>query len=99
MYASVRVYDGVDPSGVREITQAAQQGLIPLLRQQPGFIDYMLVHASEGVWATISLFDDREGAEASAVVSGQWLRETLAHLVKSPPRVIMGEVVAKSSDG
>ena len=99
MFAAVRVYEGVDPSGAQEIARRGQEGLIPLLRQAPGFIDYHLVQASDGTWVSISLFQDRAGAEASTQSAASWVRDNLADLVQVTPQVITGEVVATSVDG
>jgi quinol monooxygenase YgiN len=99
MFAAVRVYEGVDPSGAQEIARRGREGLIPLLRQASGFIAYHLVQAGDGTWVSISLFEDRAGAEASTQSAASWVRENLGHLVQAPPRVITGEVVATSADG
>jgi hypothetical protein len=48
---------------------------------------------------SISLFQDRAGAEASTQSAASWVRENLGRLVQAPPRVITGEVVASSAGG
>jgi quinol monooxygenase YgiN len=99
MFAAVRVYEGVDPSGIQEIVRRAREGLIPLLRQAPGFVDYHLIEAGNGTWVAISLFQDRAGAEASTQTAASWTRDNLADLVQATPRVITGEVMASSTGG
>jgi quinol monooxygenase YgiN len=99
MFAAVRVYEGVDPGAAQEIARRGQEGLVPLLRESPGFIRYSLVQATGGTWVSITLFQDQAGAEASTQTAAGWVRDNLAHLVQAAPRVITGEVVASSADG
>ena len=99
MFAAVRVYEGINQSVGEETVRRVREGLIPLLRPVPGFVDYHLVEAGDGTWVSISLFEDRAGADASTQTAGSWVRENLADLVQAAPRVITGEVRASSAGG
>jgi hypothetical protein len=47
MYVAVRRYEGVtDP---QKVGQVAQEGFVPLISEMPGFVDYYLVDAGDGV--------------------------------------------------
>jgi hypothetical protein len=42
--------------------------------------------------STISVFDDREGAEESSRVAAAWLAENLPDVTLAPPYITAGEV-------
>jgi hypothetical protein len=94
MYATVRRYEGVtDPA---EAGRRVSEGFVPLLRELPGFVAYYWVDGGEGVMASTSVFEDRDGAEASTERAADWVRENIAELLPNPPQVTTGEVVASA---
>jgi len=92
MYATVRRYEGVTDSA--EAGRRVSEGFVPLLQEQPGFVAYHFVDAGGGVMASMSVFEDRAGAESSTDRAADWVRENIAELLPNPPEVTMGEVVA-----
>ena len=74
---------------------AAEGGFVPLPRETPGFEAYYLVDAGNGVIVSISLFGDRDAAEESARGAAEWVSRNLADLIRRPPQVLTGEVVAQ----
>jgi hypothetical protein len=96
MYATIRRYEEVtDPA---EAGRRVGEGFVPLIREIPGFVAYYWIDAGEGVMASTSVFEDREGAKASTERAAEWVRENLASLLPNPPIVVAGEVVASASD-
>jgi hypothetical protein len=94
VYAAVRRYEGVtDPA---EGARRASEEFVPLLKDIPGFVAYYEIDAGKGVTASISVFEDRAGAEASTERAAEWVQENpdLASLAPNPPEVTAGEVVA-----
>ena len=51
------------------------------------------IKGEEGVVVSITLFDDRKGAEDSQRQAAGFVREHLAALLPKPPQVSAGEVV------
>jgi len=70
------------------------EGFVRLLKEQPGFVAYYFVDAGGGVMASMSVFEDRTGAESSNERAADWVRENIAELLPNPPEVTTGEVVA-----
>jgi heme-degrading monooxygenase HmoA len=95
MYASVRQYTiPPDQSVVNEAARDVQGGVGPLLSQAPGFIAYYVLDAGNDNIVAISIFESKEAEEkAEALVSG-WIRQHMAGLSSSPPRIAEGEVIA-----
>lgn len=91
MYASIRRYRTPEPE---EIRRNVEVGFLPILRTQPGFVSYTLVHAGNGVMVSISVFETREGADESNRMAGEWVARTVAPLVQGRPDITQGEVVA-----
>jgi hypothetical protein len=94
MYATVRRYEGVtDPA---EAGRRVDEGFVPLLRDIDGFVAYYWLDAGEGNMASMSVFDDRAGAEASTDRAAAWVNDNIAELLPNAPSVTAGEVVAHS---
>jgi hypothetical protein len=67
---------------------------LPRVRQMPGFLGYYVVDGGDGTLVSVSLFEDRAGAEESTRAATGWVRERLGHLIKTAPVISTGEVVA-----
>jgi hypothetical protein len=90
MYACVRTYRGV--RSPEEMVRRAEGGFRPLLEAMPGFGGYHLT-VSGDMLTTVSLFDTREAAAASAERASAWVRDNLADLYQGgPPEVVLDEV-------
>jgi hypothetical protein len=95
MYATVRRYEGVsDPS---EVVRIVNEGFLPIIREIPGFVDYYLVDAGDGVLISTSIFEDASGEEESNWRAGAFTGEQLAPLISNPPHITAGEVVAHTA--
>lgn len=57
---------------------------------------YGLVDAGDGTIASVSVFEDQAGAEASTEKAADWVRENLAELVEGAPQVVSGEVTVSA---
>ena len=90
MFAAIRTYRTSDS---KEVARRAEEGFLPLVRDADGFVAYALVDPGDGTIASITVFDDRSGAEASTERAADWVRENLAELVEGSPDVYTGEVV------
>ncbi len=81
------------PNSVKEFTRTLDQEVIPLLRKQKGFQDEITFVTSGGLEAIgISLWDQKENAEAYNRGSYSEVQKTLAKVVEGTPQVQTYEV-------
>ncbi len=94
MYVAIRRYQMVESASVDEVLQRVKDGFIPIIKDGPGFLAYFVLDSGGGTVTSVSIFEDREGAEASISGAAEWVRENLASLFPNPPEIIAGEVGA-----
>jgi heme-degrading monooxygenase HmoA len=90
MYATVRNY-----AGNRELADALienESEVKRLITGIEGFRGYYLIRTEDGV-ASVSVYDDKSGADESTRVAAEWLRENVPDVAGSPPQVSSGEVI------
>jgi len=94
MYATVRRYEGIDKVRSEEITRKVDQNLLPSLSELPGFRGYYLIDAGEGVFASVSLFENPGEAHESTRVAARWVREQkLEAALPNTPKITAGPVI------
>jgi hypothetical protein len=90
MYATIRTY--ADAPELADELKAHGDEVDDLISSVPGFRGYFIVK-TDGGCATISLFDEKSGAEESTRRAKQWL-EDHAGEISSPPMVVwQGDVL------
>ena len=95
MYAAVRRYEGITDDS--EAGRLVRESFLPLLENVPGFIAYYWVDAGEGVMASLSVFEDKAGADRSVEVAHEWILDNAPNLFPNPPQVTEGLVVASDT--
>ena len=90
MHAVIRKYTA-SPDVVTEARPKLQH-LEQTMRGTPGFVAYFVIDAGEGVAASVSVFDDRKGAEESTHRAAEWVKRTLTDIVRGAPEITAGEV-------
>jgi hypothetical protein len=81
------------PNSVAELTQTIDKEVIPLLRKQKGFQDEITFVVPGGTEAVaISLWDEKENAEAYARAAYPQVLRALAKVVEGTPQVQTSEV-------
>ena len=90
MYATVRNYSGPEELGGALVKH--QEDIRRILEGIAGFQAYYLLRTDEGGVLTVSVFDDRAGADESVRQAAEWIRANLPDLNVSPPEVTTGEV-------
>jgi hypothetical protein len=90
MYATIRRYK---TSSAAEVTRKVEEEFIPLISKVPDFVAYNLIDTGEGVLASVSFFQTKEGEEESNRVAADWVK-TLSGLL-GPVEITAGEVVAQ----
>ena len=92
MYAAVRRYEGIVDDD--EAARLVRDSFMPQLETVPGFVAYYWIDAGDGVMASLSVFEDKAGADESVKFAHKWIEETAPNLFPNPPLVTEGEVVA-----
>ena len=83
-----RVYMILKPNSVAELTQRLEKEIIPLLRKQKGFQDEITFVAPSGTEAFgISLWENKENAEAYNRGTYPEVTKLLATVIDGPPQV------------
>ncbi len=89
MYGVIRRYK-YDPKWNIEVNRKVYAIFVPLLRKVPGFIAYYWLNTDDG-GASLSLFADKAGGEASIRAAADFVEHEMTALV-GQPEVIQGEV-------
>ena len=83
-----RVYMHLKPNSVVEFTERLEKDVIPTLRKQKGFQDEITFVAPSGTEAfAISLWENKEAAEAYNRGSYPEVAKILAKVIEGPPQV------------
>ena len=90
MYATIRTYGGGD--SFTDALVENEDAIRELISGIAGFRAYYIVRGSDGP-ATVSVFDDQSGADASVSEAAAWISENLADASPGAPSVTTGEVV------
>ena len=90
-YLAIRQYQLAPGRTMEELVATVGSGLVPILRQVPGFQEHFLVETSEGM-LSISVFADQAGAEESTRRAADWIQQNLADFFAGPPTVTTGSV-------
>ena len=91
VFASVRLYDGIDPADQEEIARLTDEGFLPIIRESDGFVGYFFLPAGEEL-ATVSLFDSAQQASASNDAARGFIVENMAPLLPNAPRIFEGRL-------
>ena len=92
MYASIRRYR-VEPGSSAGVVQRVKQTFVPLLKEVDGFTAYYILEAEDGLITTISLFENRDGADESDRLAAEWFKQNLAAILPALRGTFSGKVV------
>jgi len=92
MYASLRTYR-IASGSVDAVMRRVERDFAEALSQEPGFIAYHAIDTGNDMIMTISLFHNREQAEASNELAAQWVAEELSDFNVTRVGVIGGEAM------
>ena len=65
---------------------------MPLLKKTPGFVTYYWLDTGEGSGASLSVFQNKAGAEESVHIAANFTQQHLAGMTVSSPEILQGEV-------
>jgi hypothetical protein len=98
MHATIRRYEGVDPTRTHEVSDKVTETLVPQLRKLPGFAGYYLIEGGQGVLSSLGLFETPAQAEESTKVVAKWITdEHFEKAIPNAPKITSGKVVAQSN--
>ena len=86
MYAAIRRYR-VDPSDRGEVIRQIAENFAPRIREARGFVAYYVLDAEDGIFATVSIFEDQTGVQESNNMAAEWARQLLAKSILSQEEV------------
>ena len=92
MHANVRQYR-VSPDKIDETMHLADTELAERLAEEPGFVAYELMAAEDGSICSMTIFEDREGAERSQELAAEFVREHLSGIDIESTGSMTGEVM------
>lgn len=95
MYVVIRRY----ASGGRaeEIAQRVGEGLVPILRQQPGFRAYYAFVSEDGHPISVSICESQHAAILANDKAREWVAAHLKDLISDPPEVMMGTMLVDAA--
>jgi len=93
MFAVMRHYH-FDPKNGEEIDRMVREGFVPLIKKAKGFVRYYWLDTGKGEGVSISVFNDKAGADESIQLAADYVKNNMAKLVAQKPEVIEGPVKA-----
>lgn len=99
MYVAIRRLT-VQPGVFDEVVQRDGEGLVPLLRSIPGFVEFDLVQVGEDVGVSILLFETQEQAEEANRQTAEWVKQNIVPLAAGPAEIVaVGEARLRQGKG
>jgi hypothetical protein len=92
MFASIRIYDGV--TDVAKVGHAVEKLVLPILKEQEGFVSYKLVTTGVDSIISISVFDTSDQADAANSIIRKIVKDSMRSLLPYPPKAVVGEVIS-----
>ena len=93
MFAVVRHYHFDSKNGV-EIDRHVREGFVPLIKKANGFVRYYWLDTGKGEGVSLSVFNDKAGADESVRLAADYVRKHLSELMTQKPEIIEGPVKA-----
>jgi hypothetical protein len=93
MYVVIRRYHFDSKNGA-EIDRQVREGFLPIIKKVQGFVRYYWLDTGMGEGASISVFQDKAGADHSILLAANYIRDHLSKLLTQKPEIIEGPVEA-----
>jgi hypothetical protein len=94
LYAIIGRYQTNHPEKIEEIGRRLTEGVVPIVRQVPGFIAYYVTDVGYGVLAAVTICEDQASGDESSRQTAEWIKQHLAALLPNPPSRMAGNVIA-----
>jgi quinol monooxygenase YgiN len=96
MFAVIRHYQ-FDPKDSAEIDRRIREDFVPIVNKAKGFVRYTWLDSGKGEGASVSVFNDKIGADESVHLAADYVREHLSKLLTQKPEIIEGPIKAWAS--
>ena len=93
MYVVIRRYR-FDAKNGEEIDRQVREGFVPIIKKVKGLVGYYWLDTGMGEGASISIFQDKAGADHSILLAANYIRDHLSKLLTQKPEIIEGPVEA-----
>ncbi|HYI90916.1 MAG TPA: hypothetical protein VEY05_13545 [Beijerinckiaceae bacterium] len=95
MFVVIRRY----AAGARadDVARRVGEGLVPILKQQPGFRAYYAFVGDDGRPVSVSVVDGRAAAMAANERAREWVAANMAELMSDPPEIVMGDMLVDAA--
>ena len=93
MFSVIRHYH-FDAKNGAEIDGKIRESFVPLIKKAKGFVRYYWLDTGKGEGASLSVFQDKAGADEAVRLAADYVREHLSKLLTQKPEVIEGPVKA-----
>ena len=93
MFSVIRHYH-FDAKNGAEIDGKIRESFVPLIKKAKGIVRYYWLDTGKGEGASLSVFQDKAGADESVRLAADYVREHLSKLLTQKPEVIEGPVKA-----
>jgi quinol monooxygenase YgiN len=75
--------DDFQPGAADEVLNRVNEGLVPILKRQPGFLAYDVVRTGDDSAIFINTWETRTQAEAAVQSAAQWVHDNVASRILS----------------
>ena len=93
MFAAVRHYH-FKPEDGEKIDKLIQESFVPLIKKAKGFVRYYWLDSGNGEGASLSVFQDKAGADESIRIAADYVKTHLSKYITQKPEVVEGPVKA-----
>lgn len=96
MFATIRKYR--DAKSRDEVFKKVEEGLLPILRESDGFINYYAIEFENGDIGSVSVFENRETSDRATERALAWVGENLGGLLPHDPEIFRGKVLFSTEE-
>jgi len=93
MFAVIRHYH-FNPGDGAEIDRRIRAEFVPIVKSAKGFVRYYWLDTGNGEGASVSVFEDKVGADESVRLAAEYIKEHLSKFLIQKPEIIEGPVKA-----
>ncbi|PYL12791.1 MAG: hypothetical protein DMF48_01495 [Verrucomicrobia bacterium] len=93
MFAVIRHYH-FNPKDGGEIDRRIREDFVPIVKKAKGFVRYYWLDTGKGEGASVSVFEDKAGADESVRLAADYVQEHLSKFIIQKPEIIEGPIKA-----
>ena len=94
MFAVIRHYH-FNPKDGGEIDRRIREDFGPIVKKAKGFVRYYWLDTGKGESASVSVFEDKAGADESVRLAADYVQEHLSKFIIQKPEIIQGAIKAR----